>query len=45
MLDSAAMELLFGVEAAAVRDLVKNGTSAIPREWIKRGRRVQVVYR
>jgi hypothetical protein len=40
MLDSAAMALLFGVELEAVRALpMTNGTSPIPREWIKRGRR------
>jgi hypothetical protein len=40
MLDSAAMALLFGVEAEAVHDLpMTNGTSPIPREWVRRGKR------
>ena len=40
MLDPQGMALLFGVEADAVRAMpVKNGAMAIPREWIKRGRR------
>lgn len=40
MLDSAALALLFGVELDAVRGLpVKDGVSAIPNMWVKRGRR------
>ncbi len=40
MLDSQALGLLFGVSVADVLALpMKDGTSPIPREWIKRGRR------
>lgn len=40
MLDSQCMALLFGVEVAAVNALpFRDGQSAIPSMWIKRGRR------
>lgn len=40
MLDAQALALAFGVEVAAVRALpIVNGTSRIPREWARRGKR------
>lgn len=40
MLDSAALALMFGVDAEALRALpVVAGASTIPTMWIKRGRR------
>lgn len=39
MLDAQAMALLFGVDVAMVNALpISEGTSPIPREWIRRGR-------
>lgn len=39
MLDAQGMGLLFGVEPDAVKALpVRDGATAIPREWIRRGR-------
>jgi hypothetical protein len=40
MIDATCMSLMFGVTTADVQALpMTNGTSPIPREWIKRGRR------
>jgi hypothetical protein len=40
MIDSTGPALMFGVATADVSALpMTNGTSPIPREWIKRGRR------
>jgi len=40
MLDGQCMALLFGVTVADVRALpIADGTSLIPREWLRRGRR------
>ncbi|WP_137149466.1 hypothetical protein [Mycolicibacterium sp. CR10] len=40
MLDTEAMALIFGVDPAAVLALpTVDGTSRIPREWVRRGRR------
>ena len=40
MLDSQAMSLLFGVPAADIQALpTAGGSSPIPRDWVRRGRR------
>ena len=40
MLDGQAMALFFGVDLAAVNALpMEDGTSPIPREWVRRGKR------